>query len=268
MTSFDHVKAVEERERVGLMKELGHIAKRLLLNDFGQINDYELKGEVDVVTRVDKAVENATVSRIRTLFRNDSVIAEEGSEFNGNSGYSWVIDPLDGTTNYAHGYPFFAFSCGLRCGDEAIAGLVEVPFTGETIFALKGKGAFLNGKAIHVSSVDRLKRALLVTGLPYFRAEVVDNLLPPMRRAVLKGQGLRRGGAAAVDMCYLACGRLDGYFEIGLKPWDMAAGELMIREAGGRLSDYSNGPFSIFGRELVASNGRIHNELVEEVVQG
>lgn len=268
MTSFDHLKVVEERERIGLLKELGHIARRLLMNDFGQIEEYRLKGEVDVVTRVDEAVEAATVSRIRTLFRNDTVIAEEGSEFKGDSGYSWVIDPLDGTTNYAHGYPFFAFSCGLRRGDEAMAGVVEVPFTGETFFAQKGQGSWLNGKPIRVSAVDRLKRALLVTGLPYFRVEVVDNLLPPMRRAVLKGQGLRRGGAAAVDMCYLACGRLDGYFEIGLKPWDMAAGELIIREAGGRLSDYSSGPFSIFGKELVASNGRIHNELVEEVLQG
>ncbi len=268
MTSLDYLKTVEERERIGLLKELGHVAKRLLMNDYGRIDDYELKSDVDVVTRVDKAVENATVSRIRTLFPRDTIVAEEGSDYRGDSGYSWVIDPLDGTTNYAHGYPFFAFSCGLRSGDDAIAGLVEVPFTGETFFAKRGAGAWLNGRPIHVSSVDRLKRALLVTGLPYFRAEVVDNLLPPMRRAVLKGQGLRRGGAAAVDMCYLACGRLDGYFEIGLKPWDMAAGELIIREAGGKLSDYSNGPFSIFGKELVASNGRIHNELVEEVLQG
>jgi len=117
-----------------------------------------------------------------------------------------------------------------------------------------------------VSNVRSLRHSLLVTGLPYFRAKVIDELFAPMRQVALKGQGLRRGGAASVDLCYVACGRLDGYFEIGLKPWDMAAGELMVREAGGRLTDYKGNPFTIFGRELVASNALIHNEVVEEVL--
>jgi len=260
--------SIDFRERVGLLKELGHLAHRLLMNHYGCIEDYEFKGEVDIVTVADKTVEDAVVERIKTLFPNDSILAEEGGSHRGTSGWSWVIDPLDGTTNFAHSYPFFAFSCGLRYNDDTKAGLVEVPVMGETFFATKGGGAFLNEKPIHVSTVNSLRQALLVTGLPYFRATVIDELFAPMKQVALKGQGLRRGGAASVDLCYVACGRLDGYFEIGLKPWDMAAGELIVREAGGRLTDYKGNPFTIFGKELVASNSIIHNELVEEVLNG
>jgi myo-inositol-1(or 4)-monophosphatase len=258
--------SIDLRERVGLLKELGHLAHRLLMNHYGHVEDYDLKGEVDIVTVADKAVEDAVVEKIKTLFPDDSILAEEGGSHRGNSGWSWVIDPLDGTTNFAHSYPFFAFSCGLRHNDDTKAGLVEIPVMGETFFATKNGGAFLNEKRIHVSTVNSLRKALLVTGLPYFRATVIDELFAPMRQVALKGQGLRRGGAASVDLCYVACGRLDGYFEIGLKPWDMAAGELIVREAGGRLTDYRGNPFTIFGRELVATNGMIHNELVEEVL--
>ena len=258
---------VDLRERLNLMKELGRMAGRLLMNQYGKIRTYELKGAVDIVTEVDQLVEKATVDRIKALFPRDCILAEEGSGKSGDSGFKWVIDPLDGTTNYAHGYPFFAFSCGLHFDDQPAGALVEVPFTGETFFAVKGQGATCNEKRIHVSAVNELRRSLLVTGLPYFRHTMVDDLLAPMRRAVLHGQGLRRGGAAAVDLCYIACGRLDGYFEIGLKPWDMAAGELLVTEAGGRLSDYAGGAFSISGNQLVASNGLIHDELIEKVLQ-
>ncbi len=258
--------SIDLRDRVGLLKELGYLANRLLMNYYGRLDGYEFKGDVDIVTVADKAVEDAVVERITTLFPGDSILAEEGGSHRGNSGWRWVIDPLDGTTNFAHSYPFFAFSCGLCFDDDTKAGLVEIPVMGETFFAMKGAGAFLNDNPITVSAVNGLRQALLVTGLPYFRAKVLDELFAPMRRVALKGQGLRRGGAASVDLCYVACGRLDGYFEIGLKPWDMAAGDLIVREAGGRLSDYQGNPFTIFGKELVASNGRIHNELLEEVL--
>ncbi|RLE17293.1 MAG: inositol monophosphatase [Acidobacteria bacterium] len=258
--------SIDFRERLGLLKELGHLAHRLLMNHYGKIESYEFKGEVDIVTVADKAVEKAVVERITALFPDDSILAEEGGTHRGRSGWSWVIDPLDGTTNFAHSYPFFAFSCGLRYNDDTRAGLVEIPVMRETFFATKDGGAFLNEKPIAVSTVNCVRQALLVTGLPYFRAKVMDELFAPMRQVALKGQGLRRGGAASVDLCYVACGRLDGYFEIGLKPWDMAAGELIVREAGGRLSDYRGNPFTIFGKELVASNALIHNELIEEVL--
>lgn len=258
--------SIDFRERVGLLKEMGHLAHRLLMNHYGRIESYEFKGEVDIVTVADKTVENAVVERIMSLFPDDAILAEEGGSRRGKSGWSWVIDPLDGTTNFAHSYPFFAFSCGLRHNDDTKAGLVEIPVMRETFFAMKDGGAFLNEKQIAISTVNSLRQALLVTGLPYFRAEVMDELFAPMRQVALKGQGLRRGGAASVDLCYVACGRLDGFFEIGLKPWDMAAGELIVREAGGRLTDYQGNPFTIFGKQLVASNGLIHNELVEEVL--
>lgn len=257
----------EFRERLNLLKELGRIAGRLMMNQYGRLLGYELKGTVDLVTEVDQQVEDAVTSRIRALFPRDGILAEEGSDNDGDSGFNWVIDPLDGTTNYAHGYPFFAFSCGLHFENLPVGALVEVPFTRETFFAEKGCGATRNEQHINVSDVKELRRSLLVTGLPYFRHTMVDDLLAPMRRAVLHGQGLRRGGAASVDLCYVACGRLDGYFEIGLKPWDMAAGELIVTEAGGRLSDYAGGPFSIHGTQLVASNGHIHDELIEKVLQ-
>ena len=257
----------EVRERLNLMRELGRTAGRLMMNQYGRISEYELKGEVDLVTEVDQQVETATLGRIQALFPRDSILAEEGGSIAGDSGFKWVIDPLDGTTNYAHGYPFFAFSCGLHMDDAPLGALVEVPFTGETFFAARGQGAFRNEKRIHVSDVQTLNRSLLVTGLPYFRHTIVDELLAPMRRAILHGQGLRRGGAASVDLCYVACGRLDGFFEIGLKPWDMAAGQLLLEEAGGTLTDYSGGDFSIFKPELVATNGHIHQELIEKVLQ-
>lgn len=257
----------EVRERLNLMRELGRTAGRLMMNQYGRISEYELKGKVDLVTEVDQQVENATLGRIQALFPRDSILAEEGGSIAGDSGFNWIIDPLDGTTNFAHGYPFFAFSCGLHRDNIPLGALVEVPFTGETFFAEKGQGACRNEKRIHVSDVQTLNRSLLVTGLPYFRHTIVDELLAPMRRAILNGQGLRRGGAASVDLCYVACGRLDGFFEIGLKPWDMAAGQLLLEEAGGRLSDYSGGDFSIFKPELVATNGHIHRELIEKVLQ-
>jgi len=262
----EQFECIDLRERVGLLKELGHLANRLLMNHYGHLDGYEFKGDVDIVTVADKAVEDAVLERITAIFPNDSILAEESGSHRGKSGWSWVIDPLDGTTNFAHSYPFFAFSCGLRYDDDTKAGLVEIPVMRETFFAMRDAGAFLNEKPIAVSTVNCVRQALLVTGLPYFRAKVMDELFAPMRQVALKGQGLRRGGAASVDLCYVACGRLDGYFEIGLKPWDMAAGELIVREAGGRLSDYRGNPFTIFGKELVASNALIHNELVEEVL--
>jgi myo-inositol-1(or 4)-monophosphatase len=147
-----------------------------------------------------------------------------------------------------------------------VAGLVSVPFLKETYFAVLNKGAFLNGNKIEVSKEDDLKRALLVTGFPYFRNEVVDDLLIPVKKVILNAQGLRRGGSAAVDLCFIAAGRLDGFFEIGLKPWDVAAGELIVREAGGKMSDYKGNPFTINSRTLVATNGKIHNKLIEKVL--
>ncbi len=256
-------------ERISLLKEIGRIASNILLNYYGKIENYQFKGSVDILTEADKECEKTVIEKILSQFPKDSILAEESGETNSitKSEYLWVIDPLDGTTNFAHGYPFFAFSCALQKNGETIATLVEIPFLKETFFAKKGEGAFLNEKRIRVSKVTELKKSLLVTGLPYFRAKVVDDLLDKMKKAVLNGQGLRRGGAAAVDLCYIACGRLDGYFEIGLKPWDTAAGVLIVEEAGGKVTDYSGNEFSIYGKEIVATNSLIHNELIEKILK-
>ena len=256
-------------ERISLLKEIGRIASNILLNYYGKIENYQFKGSVDILTEADKECEKTVIEKILSQFPKDSILAEESGETNSiaKSEYLWVIDPLDGTTNFAHGYPFFAFSCALQKNGETIAALVEIPFLKETFFAKKGEGAFLNEKRIRVSKVTELKKSLLVTGLPYFRAKVVDDLLDKMKKAVLNGQGLRRGGAAAVDLCYIACGRLDGYFEIGLKPWDTAAGVLIVEEAGGKVTDYSGNEFSIYGKEIVATNSLIHNELIEKILK-
>ncbi len=254
-------------ERINLLKELGRTASNILMNYYGKIDKYEFKGKVDILTEADKECEKAVIEKIKAQFPKDSVLAEESGKTAENKGeFLWIIDPLDGTTNFAHGYPFFAFSCAVQKNGETFAALVEIPFLKETFFAIKGEGAFLNEKKIEVSKVSELRKSLLVTGLPYFRAQVVDDLLSKMKKAVLNGQGLRRGGAAAVDLCYIACGRLDGYFEIGLKPWDTAAGVLIVEEAGGKVTDYSGGKFSIYGREIVATNSLIHDELIEKVL--
>ncbi len=257
------------RERVHLLKELGRVASKILMNYYGKIESYQFKGSVDILTEADKECEKTVIEKILGSFPNDSVLAEESGETSSfkKSEYQWIIDPLDGTTNFAHGYPFFAFSCALQRNGETIAALVEVPFLKETFFAEKGKGAYINEKRIYVSKVGELKKSLLVTGLPYYRAKIVDDLLSKMKKAVLNGQGLRRGGAAAVDLCYIACGRLDGYFEVGLKPWDTAAGVLIVEEAGGKVTDYSGNKFSIYGNEIVATNSLIHNELIEKVLK-
>ncbi len=256
-------------ERIYLLKEIGRIASKILINYYGKIENYQFKGSVDILTEADKECEKTVIEKILSQFPKDSILAEESGETKSfkKSEYLWIIDPLDGTTNFAHGYPFFAFSCALQKNEETIAALVEVPFLKETFFAGKGKGAYLNESKISVSKVTELKKSLLVTGLPYFRAKVVDDLLSKMKKAVLNGQGLRRGGAAAVDLCYIACGRLDGYFEIGLKPWDTAAGVLIVEEAGGKVTDYSGNKFSIYGKEIVATNSLIHNELIEKVLK-
>lgn len=254
------------QERISLLKELGRMAGHILNSYYGKLTGYDMKGGVDLVTEADNAVEEAVISKILDVFPNDCILAEESGTHDGTNEFTWIIDPLDGTTNFAHSFPFFGFSCAIQRGNTTVAGLVEVPFLKETYFAEMNKGAYLNGNKIMPSKEDKLNRSLLVTGFPYFREKVVEELLAPIRKVILNAQGLRRGGSAAVDLCFIAAGRLDGFFEIGLKPWDVAAGELIVREAGGKMSDYKGNQFNINSESLVATNGLIHNELIEKVL--
>lgn len=222
----------------------------------------EQKGEADLVTDVDRASEALIVEALRVRYPDHRIIAEEGGAAEGNSGYTWLVDPLDGTTNYAHGFPFYSVSLGLLQNDDLRLGVVYDPLRNELFAAERGRGAFCNGRRLRVSATGHLRAALLTTGFPYDRSTNPENNLAEFSRMVLRIQGVRRSGSAALDLCYVAAGRTDGHWELGLHPWDVAAGALMIVEAGGQLSDWQGQPWTPWCPYLVASNGLIHAEIV------
>jgi myo-inositol-1(or 4)-monophosphatase len=247
-------------------------AARHLRNASGRQQRVEYKGAIDLVTETDRAVEALLVERLRRAFPDHLIVGEEGSAgrplAHPRPGqFAWYIDPLDGTTNFAHGHPQFAVSLGLARDGELLLGVVVDPLRGETFTAARGQGATLNGQAIRVSAVAELGAALLATGLPYDRRAHADYYLGVIKAFVLRAQGIRRAGSAALDLCYLACGRFDGYWEWKLSPWDCAAGVLVVREAGGVVSDFRGGDFDLFGQEILASNGLVHGAM-KEVLAG
>lgn len=234
----------------------------LLRENIGRTREISYKGEINLVTEMDRRSERAVVEVLRAAFPDHGVLAEEETSIEGKTSYRWVIDPLDGTTNYAHGYPNFAVSIALERSDEVIAGVVYDPLRDELFSAEKGSGAALNGRPIRVSAADSLIRSLLATGFPYDRATSGKNNLNYFRELLMASQEVRRSGSASLDLCSVACGRLDGYWELKLHPWDVAAGSLIVREAGGRVSDFSGTRFSIHDKEILASNGRIHDLMI------
>jgi myo-inositol-1(or 4)-monophosphatase len=222
----------------------------------------EHKGAIDLVTSVDREAEQKIIEIISGSFANHSIIAEEKTSIETNqSEYRWIVDPLDGTTNFAHGYPQVSISIALEQNGRVIIGLVYDPLRRECFTAIRGHGASLDGTPIYTSQIKELDKALLATGFPYDRREHADFYLDFFKAFLTRSQGIRRGGSAALDLCYLACGRLDGFWELKLKPWDIAAGSLIVAEAGGKLSDFCAGAFSIRGNETLASNGLIHTEM-------
>ena len=223
----------------------------------------EHKDALNLVTDADTHSEQAIVDAIGRSFPDHEILAEERGRAGGTSAYKWIIDPLDGTTNFAHGFPAYAVSIGLEYRGRCILGVVLDPTRQELFVAEAGGGATLNGTPVHVSRTPKLDGALLVTGFAYDIRISKKNNLDHFAHFAVRAQGLRRMGAAAIDLCYVACGRFDGFWELKLNPWDTAAGSLMVAEAGGRMSDFAGGPFSIYGLELVASNGLIHDEMVE-----
>jgi myo-inositol-1(or 4)-monophosphatase len=226
-----------------------------------KVIDY--KGAIDLVTSVDKECERTIVEVVRRNFPGHSILAEEETAIEGSQReYRWIIDPLDGTTNFAHTYPQVSISIALERNGQAILGLVYDPLRRECFRAIKDQGATFNGNPIRTSEVSELDKALLATGFPYDRRENADFYLSFFKAFLIRCQGIRRNGSAALDLCYLACGRIDGFWELKLKPWDMAAGALIIAEAGGRLSKFSGDQFTIWGDETLASNGLIHDEMV------
>jgi len=228
----------------------------------------EHKGAVDIVTQTDRAVEAAMLAQLERAFPDHLIIAEEsagGAALRRPPGdrYVWYLDPLDGTTNFAHAYPQFAVSLALAEGCELLFGIVHDPIRDETFVAQRGRGATLNGAPIRCSSTDALEQALLATGFPYDRRQHVEFYLSFVGDFMRHAQGIRRNGSAALDLCYVACGRLDGFWEWKLHPWDTAAGVLIVREASGTVTDFSGGPFDVFGQQTLASNGRVHPAMVD-----
>jgi myo-inositol-1(or 4)-monophosphatase len=232
-----------------------------LVREFaGQNIGFELKGDYDLVTAADRASENRIVERLRAEFPSHSIVGEEGGERAGSSTeYRWYVDPLDGTTNFAHGFPVYNVTLGLERNGELIAGVIADPTRDEIFTAERGAGAFLNGKPIHVSKVNRIEDALAATGFPSRRRHQNVNIHFFYQMAMLS-HGVRRPGAAALDLAYVACGRLDLFWEFHLHPWDMAAGILLVQEAGGVCSDMRGAAPDLHGPHILADNGLVHQE--------
>ncbi len=226
------------------------------------------KGDLNLVTQIDTFSEQTIVAEIRKHFRDHQILAEEGHNYESTSPYRWIIDPLDGTTNYAHRFPYFCVSIGVAFEGSMILGVIYDPVRQEIFVAEKGKGATLNNRPIGVSPIPNLKESLLVTGFAYSVKTDVNNNLNHFSHFVKRAQGVRRMGSAALDMCYVACGRFDGFWELGLKPWDTAAGFLILTEAGGTVTDFSGDTFSIDKPEILATNGKIHPAMVALLGKG
>jgi len=241
-------------------------AGRVLAERFGRKIEISNKSEIDLVTESDLASERLIIDRIKTYYPRHAILAEESGasepvDRERPSDWRWIIDPLDGTTNYAHGYPCFCVSIGLECQGRIELGVVYDPLRDEMFSAERGQGASLNGRRISVSPTPTLASALLCTGFPYDVRERSE-FARHFANFIMAAQGVRRDGAAALDLAYVAAGRFDGFWEEGLKPWDVAAGALIIEEAGGRVSDYNNQPLNIFTPPMLASNGLIHEEMM------
>ncbi len=216
---------------------------------------------IDLVTEVDRACEDAILDVLMSAFPDHGVLAEESGSHPGTE-YQWIVDPLDGTTNFAHAYPQVSVSIALRRREQTELGIVHDPIRRETFFARRGQGSTLDGRALRVSSTEPLGAALLASGFPYDRREHADFYLGLFKAFMLRTQGIRRAGSAALDLCWTAAGRVDGFWELKLKPWDTSAGALIVEEAGGMVTDFHGRPFDPFRAETLASNGRIHAEMV------
>jgi len=249
---------------IHIARQAGAILKAGFYTDF----QVEHKGLVDLVTDMDHRSEDYILNHIRTHFAGDAIVTEESGSFVGNNDRQWFIDPLDGTVNYAHHLPIFSVSIAYAIANQVQMGVVYNPIMDECFSAERGKGAWLNGKPIHTAQVNTLINALLVTGFPYNIRDLKQNNLELFSAFVLRSQGIRRLGSAALDCCYVAAGRLDGYWELGLKPWDIAAGGLIAEEAGVRVSsftgdrDYLTPPYT-----LCAANPVLHQEMLDVLNQ-
>jgi myo-inositol-1(or 4)-monophosphatase len=259
--------ANQTRKRKNLLNfaiQTARDAGAVLVDRLGRALTVSNKGDIDLVTEADVASEKLIIERIKSHYPRHAILAEESGgveSASGESEWRWIIDPLDGTTNYAHGYPCFCVSIALeRAGSIEVAAIYD-PTRDEMFAAERGQGAHLNGRRMRVSEVDQLNSAMLCTGFPYNVRERPD-FAREFANFTMKAQAVRRDGSAAIDLAYVACGRFDGFWEDGLNPWDVAAGVLLIEEAGGRVTDFVGGPLDIFTPKVLASNGLVHADMM------
>jgi myo-inositol-1(or 4)-monophosphatase len=245
-------------------QDLARAAGPILLEGYGRTHHPEKKGRIDLVTEYDRRSEALLLERLRSRYPDHAVLAEEsGAHEVPGARVRWLVDPLDGTTNFAHNYPFFCVSIAVEVDGALAVGVVHDPVRGETFAGMGGGGATLNGDPIRVSDIDRLDAALLVTGFHYSIRETPEPALTRFREFLTRAQGVRRDGSAALNLCYLACGRFDGFWEANLSPWDMAAGVLLVREAGGNVTRFGGEALALDGRQILATNGALHGAMRE-----
>jgi myo-inositol-1(or 4)-monophosphatase len=260
--------AIMLERAVVIAQEAGDIVAR----DFprGSLDRVGFKGSVNPVTETDAAAEALIRDRLGNRFPEHRILAEEsgGDAWREPGAPIWLVDPLDGTNNFAHGFPHVGVSLALLEEREPVVGVVHDPLRGETFTAAIGAGAALNGEPLHVTDVEDLADAFLATGFPYDRRTAPDNNVDRLDHFLRRSQGVRRAGAAVLDLSYVACGRLDGFWEIRLHPWDVAAGILIVREAGGRATDFEGGPDCVSGRHIVVSNAHLHQQMLQVIEEG
>jgi myo-inositol-1(or 4)-monophosphatase len=257
------VSAERASEFVSAIEPIAREAGELLMGYFARRVPIEYKGDADLVTAADRASEALIIDRLQARFPRHDVMGEEGTRRETGSEYKWYVDPLDGTTNFAHGFPVFCISMGLEHKGQLIAGVVYDPTRGEMFAAEKGSGAYLNQRRIHVSKTAKLLESLLATGFPSYKRHKNPNI-HFYHQITLRSHGVRRAGSAALDLACVASGRFDGFWEFNLNPWDLAAGVLLVEEAGGQVTGFQGQPFRIADRDVLTTNGLIHADLLRE----
>lgn len=238
--------------------ESGLFIKRSL----GKIGKLSYKGKHNIVTDIDRRSEKMIIKRLLSAFPNHSILSEESLPKFGSSPYKWIIDPIDGTTNFVHGFPFFCVSIALEKENEIIVGVVYDPMRDELFSAESGRGAYLSNKRIRVSRASKLSEGFLATGFSY-GIKMTDKNITNFKHFLVRTLAIRRAGSAALDMSYVACGRFDGFWEMALHPWDTAAASLIVKEAGGRVTKFDGSPYSCYDKNVIATNGRIHKDMLK-----
>ena len=238
---------------------------KIIKNQFGKKKEIMFKGRINPVTDVDMKSEAAIIEIIKNQYPDHDIITEESQIELAGSPFRWIIDPLDGTVNYSHDYPVCAVSIALEINGMIEIGVIYNPIREEFFHAVRGQGAYLNDEPIHVSKIENMEKSLLATGFPYDIRERRNNNLAQFNHLMMEAEGIRRDGSAALNLACTAMGRVEGYWEITISPWDIAAGILMVKEAGGEVADLENRPLSIYQKQVVATNGLIHAKLMEEL---